>query len=59
MDSPKLSDARLLVVEDVDSLRKFLCEALELLDGIGEVVGVADGGNALQALEKIRSSTLY
>ncbi|TVR43306.1 MAG: response regulator [Planctomycetota bacterium] len=43
-------DSRLLVVEDMDSLRLYLCETLEELAGVSQVVGVSDGIEALAAI---------
>ena len=52
MSSRKPLNARLLVVEDVESLREFLCEALERLYGVSDVVGVADGAEALRLYDE-------
>ena len=50
MQSGKISDAILLVVENVTSLREFLCEALRRLKGVSKVIGVEDGVEALKAI---------
>jgi two-component system chemotaxis response regulator CheY len=50
MQSGKISDAILLVVENVTSLREFLCEALRRLEGVSKVIGVEDGVEALKAI---------
>lgn len=42
--------SRLLVVEDMEPLRRYLCETLSELEGVSAVVGVSDG---LEALERI------
>lgn len=59
MSNPSLPEgSRLLIVEDMDSLRQYLHETLSEVEGVAEVVSVADGQEALEAIDAHEAFTL-